>query len=891
MLGSTLDAKTRERVATHLHSVAGETPALVLPSLGVPEAAGPAARFRFHKTSPHELPTTDLAALGRRIAACLAEALDEQRAAAAVPDADGIVAPPASRESEPRTRIAEPGSAAMPTLEVRPVKEPEAPVQESHDDAGEEIDGDEVVIDIDATWNDTAPVDPEVHSAELADVRVRAEAADAHREELARLQAEATERHADELARLATEAEAEERHRAELARLKTDAEERRLAAVAEARDTAARAAQTKLASELKRVRAEEADAHVRELERLQADAAVQRERERARLADEAAQQRLAAVEEARKAAEAKARQALTFELSRVRNEAASAFEGELARVRAEAADGLARQLADADRRRAAEVDAAAETLETEIGRVRASSNAQLQAELERVHQEAEAARVRNEAETHLKDEIARLRGEAQDARRRQDQARREEDEARVAAARQARAEAEATAARVLEEEVARVRAEAQDHLTAELERVREEAEQARRAQERALADAEVVRENADREARAAASQAAATTLEQEVAPARAEAEAHFHAELERLRGDGNPSSGADDAPSDALEAQARAHANAALHEQIARIQAEADARFAHELAQARTEAERRRHADVEEIRSQVAQAHATASQQARAAAAGMVRTEIGRAATRIADALAPARLAAGARAVSSVAGKAALRLSRVAAVFLLAVGVAIAGPTLLEETAHAVRSTSDLTASWFLVSVWARTSRAADAEAPVGVAPQVEPTPADVGGSGMLSVASAIPLDLYLSGRPVGTSGNRRLVLPAGRHALELHSERYDYRGQLTVTVEPGRLASLTVALPDGQVHITTADGAEIWIDDTYQGVAPLGALAVPIGTRGVRVRHPELGERRLGVEVRYGEVTEATVPLPAGVMRGDAFPLPPLTRNAASSR
>ena len=487
---------------------------------------------------------------------------------------------------------------------------------------------------------------------------------------------------------------------------------------------------------------------------------------------------------------------------------------------------------------------------------------------------ADLAVLRPQEEAALATEIERVREEAEAERRRHEQARTAE---------------EAAAARALEEEVARVRAEAHDHLTAEISRVREEAEQARRAQEQTLAEAEATRKSAECEARAAASEAAAVALGQEVARARADAEAHFRTELERLRSDSSRSTG--DAPGNALETQARAHADAALHEQLERIRAEANARFADELAHAQAEAEHRRHAEVEDMRSQLSQVHKAASQQARAAAADMVSMEIRRAATRIADAVTPARTAAAARAVSSAARAAVMRLSAAAAVLLLAGGVATAGPALLQETVHVVRSTSDLTASWFRASVWARTPRASDAPTSADAILQVDTPSGDADGLGMLSVASRIPLDLYLSGRRVGTTGDRRLALPAGRHTLELVSERYSYRGQLTVTVEPSRLSSRTVPLPDGRVRITTEAGAEIWIDDTYQGVAPLGTLAVPIGTQGLLVRHPQLGERRLGIEVRYGAVTEATVTFRPGGMGSNAFPLPPLSRNAASGR
>jgi hypothetical protein len=225
--------------------------------------------------------------------------------------------------------------------------------------------------------------------------------------------------------------------------------------------------------------------------------------------------------------------------------------------------------------------------------------------------------------------------------------------------------------------------------------------------------------------------------------------------------------------------------------------------------------------------------------------------------------------------------------ARAAALVLLAAGLATAGPTVFTEAAHAVRATSGLTTSWFRVSAWASdpgTPRVTGAPAP-GAAPadapgEPAPTPA-----GMLAITSPIPLDIYAGGRRLGASGARRLVLPAGTHALEVISERYGYRGVLSVTVAPASVTTRRVALPQALLQVDTTPGAEVWVDGRLRGVAPLAAFNVTIGTRGVRVRHPELGERRTGVEIRYGVTNETALPFEPVRLPADAFPLPSLSR------
>ena len=128
---------------------------------------------------------------------------------------------------------------------------------------------------------------------------------------------------------------------------------------------------------------------------------------------------------------------------------------------------------------------------------------------------------------------------------------------------------------------------------------------------------------------------------------------------------------------------------------------------------------------------------------------------------------------------------------------------------------------------------------------------------------GSLSVFSRIPVEVFADGRRVGSSDGEQILLTAGRHQIELVSERFLYRAQAAVTVKSGNVTPYNVTLPDGAVRVITADGAEIWIEGQRVGVAPMSAVSVPIGTREVVVKSPEFGERRGTLEVRYGQVSE----------------------------
>jgi hypothetical protein len=146
--------------------------------------------------------------------------------------------------------------------------------------------------------------------------------------------------------------------------------------------------------------------------------------------------------------------------------------------------------------------------------------------------------------------------------------------------------------------------------------------------------------------------------------------------------------------------------------------------------------------------------------------------------------------------------------------------------------------------------------------------PQTPATELEATTSGLLTVFSRVPLELYIAGRRMGTTEDGQLILAPGRYKVGLVSTRLHYRGEATLDIQPGALTSYSVPLPNGLLQLDTEPGAEVWIEGKRVGVAPLRPQSVPIGTREIVCRHPDFGERREVVEVRYGEVTAVSVPL-----------------------
>jgi hypothetical protein len=117
--------------------------------------------------------------------------------------------------------------------------------------------------------------------------------------------------------------------------------------------------------------------------------------------------------------------------------------------------------------------------------------------------------------------------------------------------------------------------------------------------------------------------------------------------------------------------------------------------------------------------------------------------------------------------------------------------------------------------------------------------------------SGWLSLKVPFEMQLYEQGRLVGTSQIDRIMLPAGKHEIEMVSDVLGYRGTRTVNVSPGKTSVVTVDLPKGVVSLNATPWASVWIDGQNVGDTPIGNLPVRIGNHEIVFRNPQLGEQR----------------------------------------
>jgi PEGA domain-containing protein len=124
------------------------------------------------------------------------------------------------------------------------------------------------------------------------------------------------------------------------------------------------------------------------------------------------------------------------------------------------------------------------------------------------------------------------------------------------------------------------------------------------------------------------------------------------------------------------------------------------------------------------------------------------------------------------------------------------------------------------------------------------------------GAPGWMSLSTPVEMQLYEQGRLLGSSEIERLMLPAGKHEIEIVNEALGYRATRSVQVSPGKTSTLSVDLPKGVVSLNATPWASVWIDGQNVGDTPIGNLSVPIGPHEVMFRHPQLGERRRVINV-----------------------------------
>jgi hypothetical protein len=138
------------------------------------------------------------------------------------------------------------------------------------------------------------------------------------------------------------------------------------------------------------------------------------------------------------------------------------------------------------------------------------------------------------------------------------------------------------------------------------------------------------------------------------------------------------------------------------------------------------------------------------------------------------------------------------------------------------------------------------------------------PQPAPVAGS--IAVSLPFQVQIYENGKFVGTNEGDPIDVAPGPHRLELVNESLQFRSIETVRVSPGKPTTLSPPVPTARVSLNAVPWGEVLVDGRSIGETPLAGVPLAIGPHEIRVRHPELGERRRTVVVKAGSENRISV-------------------------
>jgi hypothetical protein len=135
-------------------------------------------------------------------------------------------------------------------------------------------------------------------------------------------------------------------------------------------------------------------------------------------------------------------------------------------------------------------------------------------------------------------------------------------------------------------------------------------------------------------------------------------------------------------------------------------------------------------------------------------------------------------------------------------------------------------------------------------------------------GSGWISIAAPVEMQVYESGRLLGSSASERIMVPAGKHEIEVSNIPLMYKAVRTVQVSPGKVAPIKIELPQQRLALNAVPWAEVWVDGEKVGETPIGDLKVAVGPHEVIFRHPDLGEQRHAITVTAASPARLSVDL-----------------------
>src|ERR1043166_1734280 len=109
--------------------------------------------------------------------------------------------------------------------------------------------------------------------------------------------------------------------------------------------------------------------------------------------------------------------------------------------------------------------------------------------------------------------------------------------------------------------------------------------------------------------------------------------------------------------------------------------------------------------------------------------------------------------------------------------------------------------------------------------------------------AGWVAVTTPIELSLSEDGHPLKRDERGWAILPPGPHDIHLDNATLGVHEVRHVLVMPGDTTRLSYSPHTSTISLTANEPAEVWIDGTSYGQAPLSEKSISIGVHDVRVR------------------------------------------------
>jgi PEGA domain-containing protein len=122
--------------------------------------------------------------------------------------------------------------------------------------------------------------------------------------------------------------------------------------------------------------------------------------------------------------------------------------------------------------------------------------------------------------------------------------------------------------------------------------------------------------------------------------------------------------------------------------------------------------------------------------------------------------------------------------------------------------------------------------------------------------SGWVAVYSPFEITVAEGGRVLRPDDRNQIMLTPGTHTLRFVNKTLGYDESRQVDVNPGEGTPIRLTPEPSKLTVTATEPAEVWIDGTRVGEAPLNGVGVALGTHEIVVRRTAGGERRFTVSI-----------------------------------